>query len=246
MLPWYYVWSPRYEIFHRTLSQQLYDISGIKVKPLFVEQSVFTRKRNTLKEGEHFFTGIGIKIYAIIKILKEVPGNFIVFSDVDLVVLNTDMPFIMEPYKVNDITCMRDSFSKEEYNIGCMLIKSTPETISLFERTLELIHRENLLDQLAFNKEIANFKGTHAYFSTKQFLQSNMIHEEEDESQYRVIQCLCAADQEPMEVITEKIITLADFVNITSIKDIIQRDIYHALKDYAKRINPSSYIASWN
>jgi hypothetical protein len=243
MLPWYYVWSPRYEIFHRTLSQQLYDISGIKVKPLFVEQSVFTRKQ---KEGEHFFTGIGIKIYAIIKILKEVPGKFIVFSDVDLVVLNTDMPFIMEPYKVNDITCMRDSFSKEEYNIGCMLIKSTPETISLFERTLEVIHTENLLDQLAFNREIANFKGTHAYFSTKQFLQSNMIHEEEDESQYRVIQCLCEGHNTAIEVMTEKIITLADFLDITSIKDIIPTETYHSLKDYAKRINPSSYIASWN
>ena len=242
MLPWYYVWSPRYEIFHRILSQQLHDISGIKVKPLFVEQSVFTLKR---KEGEHFFTGIGIKIYAIIKILKEVPGNFIVFSDVDLVVLGKDMPCIMEPYKVNDITCMRDSFSKEEYNIGCMLIKSTNETIALFERTLEVIHTENLLDQVAFNREIENFKGTHAYFSTKQFLQSNMIHEEEDEAQYRVIQCLCAGDQEPMGVITEKIITLADFVDITSIKDTIPREIYDSLKDYAKHINPSSYMATW-
>jgi len=246
MLPWYYVWSPRYEIFHRILSQQLHDISGIKVNPLFVEQSVFTRKRNAVKEGEHFFTGIGIKIYAIIKILKESPDNFIVFSDVDLVVLGKDIIAIMESYKVNDITCMRDSFSKEEYNIGCMLIKSTTETISLFERALEVIHTENLLDQVAFNREIANFKGAHAYFSTKQFLQSNMIHEEEDESQYRVIQCLCAADQEPMEVITEKIITLADFVDITSIKDIIPRDIYDALKDYAKYINPSSYISLWN
>lgn len=242
MLPWYYVWSPRYEIFHRILSQQLHDISGIKAKPLFVEQSVFTRKQ---QEGEHFFTGIGIKIYAIIKILKEVPGNFIVFSDVDLVVLGKDMPYIMEPYKVNDITCMRDSFSKEEYNIGCMLIKSTSETIALFERTLELIHRENLLDQHAFNREIANFKGTHAYFPTKQFLQSNMIHEEEDEAQYRVIQCLCAGDQEPMGVMTEKIITLAGFVDITSIKDTIPREIYDSLKDYAKHINPSSYMASW-
>ena len=39
-IPWYYMWSPKYEIFHRLFIDTMKE-EAIEVCPIFIEQSTF-------------------------------------------------------------------------------------------------------------------------------------------------------------------------------------------------------------
>lgn len=242
MIDWYYIWSPKYEIFHRVLYEQLTDISGINVHPIFANQELFNRRSGT--EEKHFFTGNGTKNYALIKILEENIGKHIIFSDVDIIPFKKNIPHVFEEYKINDVTYMRDNFSSEIANIGCMLIKSNMVTIELFKNVLNKIHKENVLDQDAFNEELKVFSGKYGFFSDASFLQSNMLSENDEQEKYVVIQCLCS----PIDTtggFAEKIVTLSHYVDITHLKYLLSNEIIEELKEYAREYESESYINNW-
>jgi hypothetical protein len=242
MYPWYYVWSPTYRIFHEVLQFGAADISGVSLRPIAVPQNIF--KRKTENEEQHFLTGIPIKIYCLLKSLKENPNQQILFSDADLIVLDKNLSEKLQTYEVNDITAMRADKSKDIYNIGFMMVKSTPEVIQFFETVMARIHKEKLLDQDVFNEEIKQFKGTHGFFDTKDFIQSCMIRKDIwDTGNYSLIKCLSAISS-TKQAILGKLATIVYFYNIQHLIHFIDKEIFEELKEYISYTNPLHYIGS--
>ena len=242
MYPWYYVWSPTYRIFHEILQFGVADMSGVSLRPIAVPQSIFTKKSDNPEH--HFLTGIGIKIYCLLKSLKSHPDQHIVFSDADLIVLDKQLSSKLQAYEINDITAMREDKTKDIYNIGFMLIKSTPTVIEFFETVMQRIHKEQMLDQDVFNQEIQHFKGTHGFFDTKDFIQSCMIRKDIwDTGNYSVIQCLSAIAS-TKEAILGKLGTIVYFYNIQHLIQHIDKEVFEELKEYMLIQNPLHYICS--
>lgn len=245
MYPWYYVWSSRYRIFHEVLHFGARDISGVSLRPICIPQTIFDRK--TEDTQQHFLTGIGIKIYCLLKSLQGLPVNsYFLFSDVDLIVLDKELAVKLKEYEKNDITAMREKKGLDEYNIGFMLIKHTPEVKQFFERVLQRIHKEMKLDQDIFNEEIKQFSGSHGFFDTKDFIQSNMIRKDIwDAGNYSVIQCL-SSEQTPKEVMLGKLATIVYFYNIEPLLCFVDIEILKDLRDYLRHQNPNHYLCSPN
>lgn len=242
MYTWHYVWSPRYSLFHHTLFGQIGKLEGFDVKPVFFEQHIFTRKEGA--DGKHFLTGIGIKIYVLLKNLQANPGKYHVFSDVDILCLKDNLSALLKQYEKNDITCMRERFDTEEYNIGFMFVKSTAGTIELFSRVLERIRAENKLDQDVFNEEIKQFSGSHGHFSIPEFIQSNMMEELCREEDYAIIQCL-SSEMNPEKMLIEKIATLTNFFDITALRNHIDSKTEEQLCEYLYGYDPLNYVLRW-
>lgn len=242
MYPWYYVWSPKYRIFHEVLQFSARDLSGVSLRPISIPQHIFTPR----VQNKHFFTGIGIKIYCLLKSLQAHPDQHIVFSDVDLIVADKDIALKLKEYEKNDITAMRDKLDVDEYNIGFMLIKSTPDVIRFFETVLQRINKEVALDQDIFNDEIKRFSGTHGFFSTKDFIQSNMIRKDIwDSGNYSIIQCLYSGESST-DIMCGKLATIIYYYNITHLLQHVDRDVVKRLQEYVYYENPNHYLTSVN
>lgn len=151
MIHWYYIWSPKYEIFHRSLYNSLKDISGICAHPIFFEESVFLSDKS-----------INIKI--LIKILNNHSNEHVIFSDADIIVNDTNIIEYLEKYIVNDITLIKSNLT---YDPGLLLIKKTDEIIDILNTIID-IDRENssykdiFIEKFIMNK---NFKGSIGSFS---------------------------------------------------------------------------------
>ena len=218
-MDWLYVWSPRYRFFHEFLFATIHDLSGFCVKPVFAEQHLFTPRKAT---SLHFLAGIPIKIYVIRNYIQQNLGKIFLFSDVDLIVLPTFQIQDLESYKENDITCMKEIHAPIPYNIGCMLIRCTSETFAFFDRILQRITEDNLLDQDAFHQEMSSFSGRIGFFSETEYLQSNMLSDDIDS--YKIIQCLCS-EQDPIRILVEKVLTICSFYDITPLQQYLPDEV---------------------
>lgn len=246
MLRWYYIWSPKYEIFHRILSSSLADVSGIVPCPIFVPQSFFEKSATTL-ESEHFFKGNSIKLRLIISLLQSNPGEHIVFSDADLLVFtdscNTPLATYLESYRQYDLVCMREGYENAGYNIGCMLIKSTPETISFFKELTYEIEQNNAHDQTILNERLPKFKGKSTTFSIPDVVQSNMVNLSENIN-HLIIQCLSIPGKSH-EVIGEKIISISYYFDVMPLKHLLDQDTIDFVNTYFITCNTPQEITSW-
>lgn len=242
MYPWYYVWSPKYRIFHEVLKFAAGDLSGISLRPIAMPQEIFTPR---VSNG-HFLTGIGIKIYCLLKSLQAHPDQHILFSDVDLIVPDKKLAEKLKAYEKNDITAMVEKDTSDEYNIGFMLVKSTPTVLQFFQTVLQRIHKEVRLDQDVFNEECKNFQGTLGKFDRKDFIQSNMIRKDIwDAGNYSVVQCLNSGESYK-EIMCGKLATIIYYYNITPLLMFVERDIIQSLQEYISYQNPNHYLASVN
>jgi len=240
MYHWYYIWSPKYEIFHQILSSSLVDASGIILHPIFAKQSYFTP---TYKDG-HFFSGLTIKQFVIEKALREHKGEYIIVSDADLIVLQKDkIADYLKDYEKNEITCMKDNLENNTYNMGFMFLKSTDSTSAFFSRITERIKSENGHDQLLLNEELPSFSGPHGLFSIPEFIQSNMHNEIVDDT--ILIQCLCTVGSESDHILVEKILSISVLLDITEFKQYIPHSVVNILIKHTQQFDPLNYISGW-
>jgi hypothetical protein len=121
---------------------------------------------------------------------------------------------------------MNEIHAKQPYNIGCMLIRCTDETLAFFQRVLQRIQQEKLLDQDAFAQELSSFSGSFGCFHPSQFLQSNML--DENDSSYKIIQCLSSQD-DPTRLLVEKVLTMATAYDITPLLHHLPQDVQDIL-----------------
>ena len=241
MYHWYYIWSPRYEVFHQILSNTLYDASGIILHPIFVEQSAFTRKT---EDADHFFKGNTLKQRVFTRVLEHHKGEFVLCTDADLAIVDKDkVASYFDLYKNNHITCMKDQIDKDIYNVGCMLIKSTDETIAFFKKVTERVENENLLDQQVFNEELANVSFPHGMFSIPEMIQSNMYEYIYDENVLIMQSLFSEVDKD--KVLVEKLSSIVLFLDISHFKQYIPDTIYNELILLMREQCPTNYVAEW-
>jgi hypothetical protein len=236
---WYYVYSPKYEIFHHILSSCIEPHKGFDLRPVFVPQEAFS---NTYSSSTtHFFSGNSVKIQCLIDALKANPEQHIIFSDVDLIIQTTEtLRSYLESYKVYDITFMKDNMRDNTRNIGFGLIKSTPETIHFFDSVLNEIVKTKGLDQDIINTQLASFKGTSSMFTLPEIIQSNMF---DTYVPFYVLQMLCANQDTSDKNIFEKLITAAKLLDITDVLPLVSNDVVETLRWYFKTHYPSHYLS---
>jgi hypothetical protein len=88
-IKWFYVFSPRYEIFHIILRSLIGDSKFFDVNPIFIPQEAFN---NTYKSGSsHFLSGNSVKFNVLLDIMSKLPeGEQFIFSDVDIFIKNIE------------------------------------------------------------------------------------------------------------------------------------------------------------
>ncbi len=223
-MEWLYVWSPRYRFFHEFLMSRIVDLSGFSIHPVFAEQHLFTPVPNT--PTLHFLSGIPIKIYVIVNYIQKNMGKTFFFTDVDLIVLPEFCREDLIPYEQNDITCMNEIHAKDPHNIGCLLIRCSLQTLSFFQRVLERIRSEKLLDQDAFQLELPSLDGICGMFDPTMFLQSNMLSESTDN--YKIIQCLCS-ETDSTRILLEKVFTISTAFDVSALLPFLPQDAQQLL-----------------
>jgi hypothetical protein len=193
------------------------------VNPVFAEQHLFTPIQTSCS---HFFAGIAIKLYVIRNYIEKNMGKHFFFTDVDLVVLPEFRREDLDTYKEHDITVMKECHPTMKYNIGCMLIHCSPKTLAFFEKVVQRIREEKLLDQVAFEQEALSFDGIIGLFDSTHFLQSNMLTE--CSTDIKIVQCL-TSESNSTDIYLEKVSTIMSFFDISHIQQYLPDDVQQAL-----------------
>lgn len=153
-------------------------------------------------------------------------GKHFFFTDVDLVVLPEFRREDLDAYKEYDITVMKECHPTMKYNIGCMMIYCSPKTLAFFDRVVQRIREEKLLDQVAFEQEALSFDGSIGLFDSNHFLQSNMLTESSTDT--KIVQCL-TSESNSTEIFLEKVTTLMSFFDISQVEQYLPEDVQQAL-----------------
>ncbi len=238
-LCWAYIWSPKYEVFHHILASSFLDSQEFELHPWFFPQEAFQTMYSSEK---HFFSGISLKEEVLLKELKAHPGQYIVFSDVDLIVDRLpEFRQWLEPYKQNDMTFMRDNFENDIHNVGCCLIHSNERTIAFFETVIQEIQSTGDPDQDVVNRCLSSFQGTVGMFETPFVSQSPMFTNQmiQDQVPYYVIQMLCSNHKLYEQNMYEKLASAIQFVDISAVIPLIPDVVMDALREFAKSRDPN-------
>lgn len=229
---WFYIYSPKYEIFHHILMDGVKDCSGFIMSPVFVPQEAFSG----LYGGDgHFLSGNSVKYKVLMNILKRHPGEHILLTDVDLIVQHPEeLRAFLEPYKRNDLTFMLDGPDSEGKNIGFAMIKSNPDTIDFFGRIYETLTTvPGTWDQGLVNDLLPSFTGSLGTFDPNLIINSNYY---KDNQSFYVLQCLCSQDTYEKNLL-EKLLSVALFLDIEPLHHLIPEDTWHFVREYHYRVH---------
>lgn len=235
---WYYLYSPKYEIFHHILNSCIGNSTEFLVFPVFAPQEAFQNTYSS--EKKHFFSGNVLKCELIVEALRANPGKHVLCSDVDIIV-NQPEQFskYLEQYSKYDITFMKDNVYNNELNIGFGMLRSCPEVIHYFEKIMKEIHDTNGQDQEIFNRRIGEFTGTVGCFSMPEVIQSNLANKS---TPFFVLQMLCS-NKTYEENLFEKLITATVLIDISELFPLIPFRVFNTLVQHYQNKNPSHYFA---
>jgi hypothetical protein len=237
-IPWYYIFSPKYEIFHHILSSSIGPTNDFIVKPIFLPQEAFSNTYSV--SGKHFFAGNVLKIDSMIKALEHHPGEHVIVSDVDIIANHTSLlRKYLEDYKENDMTFSRDTIETNS-NIGFAFIKSTPETIAFFKTVYDIIKKTNGQDQIIVNELLPTFSGRHGFYKFDKITQTNK-HILKD--QYYILQLLCSNTETYEKNLFEKLVSVVKVLDITDLLHLIPDDVLETLRWYFGQNYPDHYIS---
>ena len=239
MYPWYYAWSPAYEIFHRIMISTINDISGIKLMPVFFPQSFFEKSH----EG-HAFNGITLKMELLLNVLRKNPGKYSIVSDADLIIYG-DSSFVeyLDKYTTKDMVFMHENTYSNDVNIGICMIKSSDKTIAFFEKVIQRIKNENGHDQTIVNEELPFFPGTYELFSIPEVIQSNM--EEIVENKFIICQALSSFSNKD-EAMIEKLQTILQFIDLSDVKHLLNPNVRKLLIEWGNKYYVDNPISKWD
>jgi hypothetical protein len=199
-LPWFYVYSERYEAMHYMLHSHIYKDPDFRVHPIKVDQSEFA-KTTYLESNTHFLAGCFIKQATILQILKQLPtDSYFIFTDVDILVFNTNgLREMFQSYmdKGCDMVYSWENSDQDipikNYNIGISLIRVNEKTIKFFERFMEKSRTSvNTLDQNLLCSLLPEFPGTLGVFDKHVVTMSNFLNDLETTSKIKILQTLCS------------------------------------------------------
>ena len=219
MLPWFYMWSQKYELFHRLLVDTVTSTSepNITLKPLFIDQAVFDAELDQTKA--HPWIGCARKVVLLLEHLKGSKEPYILFTDIDIVVKGSVYEKLA-PHMESE-TSMVFLKEGEHCNIGVCLLRCCPEVISFWEIVLAHMQAsEKVHDQAIVNSLLPGYPGSWCTFSTKDFACSNTW----DGSPFVMFQPL-SSRMGPELDFAEKIFYSAQFVNLQDYMKYVPEEI---------------------
>lgn len=235
---WYYVYSPKYEIFHHILASGLIDCDKFVLKPCFFPQSAFSTLYNP--DATHFFAGNSLKFDVLIKAIENNMGKHIIISDVDLIVQNPDkLALYLEKYKRFDVTYMQDNLENDTMNIGFSLIKCNDKTLTFFKYICNEIKTTNKQDQELINKYIVDSDLLYTTFMLPYVIQSNMTQFGQN---FYVMQMLCSNNQTYEENMHEKLLTAAFLFDMRDLKHLIPDCVWDKIIESLKIYDPTNIL----
>ena len=208
MVPWLYMWSQKYELFHRLLVDTVTATSepNLTLKPLFIEQAVFDAELDQKKA--HPWMGCVRKVLLVLEHLKASTEPYIFFTDIDIIV-KKGVYDALAPH-MDSNTSMVFLKEGEHCNIGACLLRCCPEVISFWEMVLANMQTNATAhDQAVVNLLLPGYLGSWSTFSTKDFACSNTW----DGSPFVLYQPL-SSRMGPELDFAEKIFYSAQFVNL--------------------------------
>ncbi len=239
-IDWYYIWSPKYEIFHHILYSELLKCPHFNVKPIFKPQEAFA---NTYKMSNHFLSGNTVKEEVLLEILESKSENeYFIFSDVDMVVRDPAKLYeLIESSKTHDLVYSLEAGEKLFYNVGFGLIKRTAKNLELFRKTIEGINSSDKPDGDWINKLIHEMDISVTAFPVSKVSQSNMGNYINN---CYIFQILCGNGTYISNMV-EKMITLSYCYDLRQYEELIEPIIWNTLILYFKRNHPNSLVASF-
>jgi len=191
-IPWYYIWSHDYRIFHEIMQDSI-KYPEFELSPIEVPQSRFDSELYS-KEGSHFWRGSCIKLNYIIESLKKAKEEskpYILFTDIDIVVrenIYNDVKGFMD--KSMDMVFMKEG---NGINFGFMFLRVCDEVIDFFIKVINNLKYINtsFMDQECVNAELPSYPGKYTCFNENDFILSNNWNVNNTPT-YKVIQVLCS------------------------------------------------------
>lgn len=238
-IPWYYVWSPKYEAFHHLLMNCVSDCSGFVMRPQWFPQSAFTRNPTST----HFFAGNSLKFRRILeKMAGEIDENAtFLLTDADLLVLDASRLFSLCSTFDAELVCMIDNLGSEDYNIGLMCCKNTARLRAYFQKLADTIDATGGQDQALLNQTLPESGLVHTTFSLKDAIQSNMRGEVQKNT-FCVLQMLCSNASYEQNIF-EKLLTAVHYFDITPLLEFVPPLVREALILFCRDHLPSNPLA---
>jgi len=215
-IPYVFIWTPKYETFANILKKGLSMYPELEDKSIFLPQEFFDANSN--KSPGHLMTGCSLKLLTAYEMLKTLPENsYFIFSDAD-VVLFPGKP-LMELLKVYidleaDCVFMRETMSKEFYNVGFSLLRVNDVNRKLFLDALKKYETEpNGLDGSFINTCLVDYTGSCFYFPPELVATTSTIIDMDKKkaslkimrSKIVVFQALCDAHNSSESMINQKL-----------------------------------------
>jgi hypothetical protein len=241
-IPWFYIYSPKYEAFHKLLQCGVGDCAHFDFRPQFREQRFFEKPAHA---ADHFFAGNSLKFRFMIDAMKELPEESVfIISDADLLVLDPRKFFSICNMRDYDFIGMVDNLlDTSVINIGLLFCKNTHKLRIFFSDLCDAIEATGQQDQYLFNTLLKSTPLKYTTFDLNNVIQSNMVHEISS-GDICVIQMLCSNKHYESNIF-EKLMSACYFYNITPILDLVPYDVKEALVLFCRDhlpLNPVSRV----
>jgi len=237
-VPWYYIWSEKYEIFHTifqdTVTRLYPNISKeFSIRPIYLEQSEFTKKLNT-DQTTHPFKGCNIKIDTLINFINANMNNYFIFSDIDIIVKQPDIRQMIDKHLKHDMTFMSEDKNSKAANIGFCLIKATKETLEFWKQVQRLVLEESGHDQDIVNLLLKTTKLKTALFSEIDIVSQKTCTKD---TNFKIVQILSTGGNSVHWQLIEKIRIIPFFINIAPYKYLISEQQIKDIQYFSSKLN---------
>lgn len=184
-IPWYYMWTPNYEIFHRLIQESMDRFPRLRAdfcdRPIYYEQALFNKKLST-EAGAHSFTNSNLKVDLMIQCIEQNWGKYFIFSDADIHINSAKVKEMCGPFMElgYDSVFMAENSYDSEVNIGFILTKANETTLALWKGIQSRINEQGGHDQSIMNDILREgWAGKWAGFDTTDVM-SNKTHKGSD------------------------------------------------------------------
>jgi len=227
-IPWYYMWTPNYEIFHRLIQESMDRFPRLRAdfcdRPIYYEQALFNKKLST-DSDVHAFQGSNLKVDLMIQCIEQNMGEYFIFSDADIYIASHKVKEMCEPFMAEgyDTVFMKENGDKEysEVNIGFILTKANEATLALWKDIQNRINLSGGHDQPIMNDLLKVWSGKWGTFSCKH-VASNKTRS----GSFVIFQFLSSINTFA-SAMGEKLYTVSKFYDIDHLLHLVSDEIIH-------------------
>jgi hypothetical protein len=193
----------------------------LKLCPIEIPQDRFDSElyQHEVEKGRHFWYGSYIKVNAVIESLEKATTDYIIFSDIDIVV-KPGVYGVLKTYMDNeyDMVYLAEG---TWCNIGFMLMRTNGKALEFWKSVRSAMEAEMDLDQKYVNKLIETFDGRWGKFELKDMI---CMNEWDGESPFKILQLLCSNLSKEYNM-AEKIFYMAQQMELNEYMQYLDEDI---------------------